>query len=385
MRYALRSSLIALAVAGTSIAPTAQAQQFSLNISTPNVQIGINVPAYPNLVVVPGYPVYYAPQLPENYFFYDGLYWVYANDGWYCSDWYNGPWSTVAPEVVPDFILRVPVRYYRVPPPYFRGWSAEAPPRWGEHWGPTWQQRRAGWDRRTTAPPPAPLPTYQRAYSGSHYPSVEEQRTLHVEKYRYQPHEAVVREAYAAEREHRPAARNEPPGQREQGTTEQRDQQQRQAAQQRAPEHKDSKSEAQRRDAERRDEQKAAQQRAQQHRDAEQRPQAAHPREPQRKEAEHEQQQRQAAQQQREQQQHQAAQQQHEQQQRQAAQQQRDQQKRRDTEKREQQPQASREAPVQTADRSERSAPRASHPREEPRKKVESNQNPDDESKGNHK
>ena len=38
------------------------------------VNIGISVPVYPNLVVVPGYPVYYAPQIDSNYFFYDGLY-----------------------------------------------------------------------------------------------------------------------------------------------------------------------------------------------------------------------------------------------------------------------------------------------------------------------
>ena len=49
------------------------------------VSIGINLPIYPNLVVVPGYPVYYAPQLNANYFFYDGMYWVYQNDYWYSS------------------------------------------------------------------------------------------------------------------------------------------------------------------------------------------------------------------------------------------------------------------------------------------------------------
>ena len=39
------------------------------------VSIGINVPVYPRLVQVPNYPVYYAPGLASNYFFYDGLYW----------------------------------------------------------------------------------------------------------------------------------------------------------------------------------------------------------------------------------------------------------------------------------------------------------------------
>jgi hypothetical protein len=37
------------------------------------------------LVPVPGYPIHYAPQLNSNFFFYDGLYWVYQGDNWYAS------------------------------------------------------------------------------------------------------------------------------------------------------------------------------------------------------------------------------------------------------------------------------------------------------------
>jgi hypothetical protein len=69
----------------------------SINFSTPGVHIGINLPVYPQLQRVPGYPVYYAPQAPGNFFFYDGLYWVFEDDGWYFSSWYNGPWLTVQP------------------------------------------------------------------------------------------------------------------------------------------------------------------------------------------------------------------------------------------------------------------------------------------------
>ena len=114
---------------------TSAAAQVSVGIGLPGVSIGINLPVYPQLVLVPGYPVYYAPQVNSNYFFYDGMYWVYQRDNWYASSWYNGPWELVAPEAVPLFVLRVPVRYYRRPPAYFRGWRADAPPRWGEHWG----------------------------------------------------------------------------------------------------------------------------------------------------------------------------------------------------------------------------------------------------------
>jgi len=160
------------------------------------IAIGINVSLFPELVRVPNYPVYYAPRQHTNYFFYDGTYWVYHDDDWYTSDWYNGPWWRTAPEYVPDYVLRVPVRYYRRPPAYFKGWPRNAPPRWGEHWGRDWEQRRSGWDKwdHRTAPAPAPLPTYQRRYSGNTYPRVEEQHTLRTQKYRYEPKDALVRE-----------------------------------------------------------------------------------------------------------------------------------------------------------------------------------------------
>ena len=167
-----------------------------------SVSIGINLPVYPQLVPVPGYPVYYAPQVNSNYFFYDGMYWVYQGDNWYASSWYNGPWGLVAPEAVPLFVLRVPVRYYRQPPAYFRGWGSDAPPRWGEHWGNAWEQRRRGWDNwnRSSVPSPAPLPVYQRQYSGNRYPRVEQQQVLQSQNYRYQPRDAVVQQHYQAQR-----------------------------------------------------------------------------------------------------------------------------------------------------------------------------------------
>jgi len=165
-----------------------------------SVSIGLNVPVYPQLVPVPGYPVYYAPGLNSNYFFYDGMYWVFVDDNWYASTWYNGPWGLVAPDYVPLFILRVPVSYYRYPPVYFRAWYANAPPRWGEHWGSTWEEHHRGWNtwNRAAVPAPAPLPVYQRQYSGTRYPAVEQQYALQTQNYRYQPRDAVVRQHYQA-------------------------------------------------------------------------------------------------------------------------------------------------------------------------------------------
>src|SRR6266542_5537729 len=98
-------------------------------VATPQVSvgvsIGINIPVFPELVVVPSYPVYYAPAVTANYFFYDGLFWVFnVEDGqWYSSSWYNGPWVFVEPMFVPQPVLVVPFRYYRVRPVYWSGWG----------------------------------------------------------------------------------------------------------------------------------------------------------------------------------------------------------------------------------------------------------------------
>src|SRR5450432_4309866 len=172
--------------------------QLSIGIGLPSINIGINFPVYPQFQQVPDYPVYYAPQVDSNFFFYDGMYWVYQGDNWYASSWYNGPWAMVAPMVVPVFILRVPVRYYRQPPPYFNGWGRDAPPRWGDHWGNDWQRQHGGWDKwnRNSVPAPAPLPTYQQQYSGSKYPSYAQQRTITTQNYHYQPQEPVVQQHY---------------------------------------------------------------------------------------------------------------------------------------------------------------------------------------------
>ena len=190
----MRKALAVLIIMLSSI--SAAPAQVSFGFSTPDVSIGVNLPVYPELVRVPGYPVYYAPQLDANYFFYDGLYWVFDGTNWYASSWYNGPWHLVVADAVPLYLLRVPVRYYREPPRYFRGWAASAPPRWGVHWGDRWERNHRDWDRwdRRAAPAPAPLPTYQRSYTGNRYPTVTQQRTLESRNYHYQPRDRVVQQ-----------------------------------------------------------------------------------------------------------------------------------------------------------------------------------------------
>jgi hypothetical protein len=196
----MRRLLAILSILWCSVTPATA--QVSIGIGLPNVSIGINVPLYPEMEAVPGYPVYYAPGMSSNYFFYDGMYWVYQGDLWYASSWYNGPWGLVAAEDVPVFVLRIPVGYYRQPPQYFIGWQLDAAPRWGEHWGPEWEHHRSGWDQwnRNSGPAAAPLPVYQRQYSGDRYPRAEQQRALQSQNDHYQPRDSQVRQQVQTER-----------------------------------------------------------------------------------------------------------------------------------------------------------------------------------------
>lgn len=163
--------------------------------------VGVDLPAYPEMQPVPDSPVYYAPAVDSNYFYYDGLYWDYANDGWYSSPWYNGPWSYVDPVYVPTYILWVPVAYYHRPPHYFHAWHRNHPPHWAEHWGGDWQRRHnqayAGGHRGNWSAARAPLPQYQRQYTRENYPrALAQQAAIQGQHFSYQPRESITRQQY---------------------------------------------------------------------------------------------------------------------------------------------------------------------------------------------
>ncbi len=116
----------------------------SVPVAADSVSIGINIgppppppppaivlAAPPPLVIVPGTPVYYAPSLSVNFFFYRGRYYTYHNAAWFMATGYGGPWTFVAVERIPQPVLAVPVAYYRVPPGHMK--KHGGPPPWAGH------------------------------------------------------------------------------------------------------------------------------------------------------------------------------------------------------------------------------------------------------------
>jgi len=135
MHIVIAALLLALIVPGSGYAQV-------------HVDIGINFPAPPQLVIVPAVPaVQYVPAAPANVFFYSGQYWVFNNGGWFVSRGYRGPWVVVGPQFVPRPLLLVPVRYYHAPPDHWKQWRHTAPPRWDQEWGREWADNR-GWRGR---------------------------------------------------------------------------------------------------------------------------------------------------------------------------------------------------------------------------------------------
>ncbi|HSM98882.1 MAG TPA: hypothetical protein VLS47_07680, partial [Gallionella sp.] len=66
------------------------------------------------------------------------------------------------------------------------------------------------WDRNIV-PAPAPLPVYQRQYSGGRYPQqINQQHQLQKQHYRYQPRDPAVRKHFLEQTQQRPARQNVP-------------------------------------------------------------------------------------------------------------------------------------------------------------------------------
>jgi hypothetical protein len=104
------------------------------------IDIGIHLPGPPELEVIPGIPVYYAPRAPANVFFYAGRYWILVDRGWHVGPTWSGPWVIVEPVHVPAPILKIPVRYYPRPPGHWHAAHRGGPPPWAPAYGREWRE-----------------------------------------------------------------------------------------------------------------------------------------------------------------------------------------------------------------------------------------------------
>jgi len=75
------ASILAVAAAGLLPAVPAMADNVSIGIRTDGLSLGINIGEPPKLVVVPGTPVYHAPGVAYNYFFFVGARTTATLDG----------------------------------------------------------------------------------------------------------------------------------------------------------------------------------------------------------------------------------------------------------------------------------------------------------------
>ena len=101
------------------IAPSMVAAQVNIgiNIGTPPPSPPpIVITAPPQFVVIPGTQVFYAPEVPYNYFLSGGKYYTFHEGAWFLAPAHHGPWTFLAVEHVPPPLRRVPPGYYKVPP-----------------------------------------------------------------------------------------------------------------------------------------------------------------------------------------------------------------------------------------------------------------------------
>lgn len=115
----LSATLAGLLLAAGLGAPGASAGEVNVGI-----HIGVPAPAPPpivlasppRLVVVPGTPVLYAPEVQVNLFSLGGHFYTLHGDTWFVAASHKGPWKVVHVDHVPRPLLAVPVAYYKIPP-----------------------------------------------------------------------------------------------------------------------------------------------------------------------------------------------------------------------------------------------------------------------------
>jgi hypothetical protein len=113
-----RRVALTLMIAGAALCASTAHAQISININVAPPPVIFAAP--PRVVVVPRTPVSYVPDTTYNVFVYDRHYYSFHEGAWFLADSHRGPWVFVPVERVPPPVLKVPVKYYKVPPGHAR-------------------------------------------------------------------------------------------------------------------------------------------------------------------------------------------------------------------------------------------------------------------------
>lgn len=115
-RATIAAACAAIAVTAATSSPAGAEVHVGVHIDVPAPPV-VTFQAPPRLVVVPGVPhVHYAPDVAVSFFTYGGRYYTYDDGNWFVARSDRGPWGYVEHRYVPAPLLRVPSRYYHVPP-----------------------------------------------------------------------------------------------------------------------------------------------------------------------------------------------------------------------------------------------------------------------------
>lgn len=90
-----------------------------------NMDIGlplpiIVIPEPPVVVLIPGTPVYHAPHVGIDIFFYSNRWYRKHNGRWYKASYYNGPWAYLPVQRIPVALVNLPPDYRHIPPGHQR-------------------------------------------------------------------------------------------------------------------------------------------------------------------------------------------------------------------------------------------------------------------------
>lgn len=114
-------AVVGVALLGMPLVQYAHAEvNVNVNVGVPAVPVPVPppivLPVPPEFILPPALGVYVAVDVPDDLFYFGGVYYLYRHDRWYRADYYNGPWRNVKHRHLPPGLRKHKyerIRYYR--------------------------------------------------------------------------------------------------------------------------------------------------------------------------------------------------------------------------------------------------------------------------------